>query len=89
MQGFIMQVSIDIKDDLYKRLFENGVDLQAKFNEYLVTILEKKKSYLDSKQFQEDQAYFHEALKEIENGNGGLLTQTEYDKEMNEFMKAL
>ena len=83
-----MQVSIDIKDDLYKRLFENGVDLQAKFNEYLVTILEKK-SYLDSKQFQEDQAYFHEALKEIENGNGGLLTQTEYDKEMNEFMKAL
>jgi len=83
-----MQVSIDIKDDLYKRLFENGVDLQAKFNEYLVTILEKK-SYLDSKQFQEDQAYFHEVLEEIENGNGGLLTQTEYDKEMNEFMKAL
>ena len=40
-----MQVSIDIKDDLYKRLFENGVDLQAKFNEYLVTILEKKELF--------------------------------------------
>ncbi len=84
-----MQVSINIQDDLYKRFVENGADMQTKFNEYLLTLLDKKDNYLNSKQFQEDKIYFNDALNEIENGNDIALSQKEYDAEMNEFMKAL
>jgi hypothetical protein len=84
-----MQVSINIQDDLYKRFFEDGVDMQTKFNEYLLTLLDKKDNYLSSKQFQEDKIYFNDALSEIENGNDKPLTQKEYDTKMNEFMKNL
>ena len=84
-----MQVSVNIQDDLYKRFVESGADMQTKFNEYLLTLLDKKDSYLNSKQFQEDKTYFNNALNEIENGNDVPLTQKEYDEEMNEFMKTL
>jgi len=84
-----MKVSVNIQDDLYKRFVESGADIQTKFNEYLLTLLDKKDSYLNSKQFQEDKAYFNDALNEIENGNDTLLTQKKYDEEMNEFMKTL
>ena len=84
-----MQVSVNIKDDLYKRFIESGADMQTKFNEYLLTLLDKKDSYLNSKQFQEDKIYFNNALNEIENENDTTLTQKEYDEEMNEFMKTL
>jgi len=84
-----MQVSVNIQDDLYKRFIESGADIQTKFNEYLSTLLDKKENYLNSTQFQEDKAYFNNALNEIENGNDTLLTQQEYDEEMNEFMKTL
>jgi len=84
-----MQVSVNIQDDLYKRFIESGADIQTKFNEYLSTLLDKKEHYLNSTQFQEDKAYFNNALNEIENGNDTLLTQQEYDEEMNEFMKTL
>jgi len=84
-----MQVSVNIQDDLYKRFIESGADIQTKFNEYLLTLLDKKDSYQNSKQFQEDKIYFNDALKEIENGNDTTLTQKEYDEEMNEFMKTL
>jgi len=84
-----MQISINIQDDLYKRFVESGADIQTKFNEYLLTLLDKKESDLNSTQFQEDKTYFNNALNEIENGNDTLLTQQEYDEEMNEFMKTL
>ncbi len=84
-----MQVSINIQDDLYKQFVESGVDMQTKFNEYLLTLLNKKDNYLSSKQFQEDKIYFNDALSEIENGNDKILSQKEYDEEMNEFMKTL
>jgi len=84
-----MQVSVNIQDDLYKRFVENGADIQTKFNEYLLILLDKKDSYLNSKQFQEDKIYFNDALNQIENGNDTPLTQKEYDEEMNKFMQTL
>ncbi|NOQ31928.1 MAG: hypothetical protein GQ570_12470 [Helicobacteraceae bacterium] len=84
-----MQVSINVQDDLYKRFVESGADIQTKFNEYLLTLLDNKDSYLNSKQFQEDKIYFNDALNEIDNGNDKPLNQKEYDKEMNEFLKTL
>lgn len=80
-----MQVSVNIQDDLYKRFVENGADIQTKFNEYLLTLLDKKDNYLNSKQFQEDKIYFNNALNEIESGDDTGLTQKEYDEEMKEF----
>jgi len=65
------------------------MDMQTKFNEYLLTLFDKKETYMSSEQFQEDKAYFNNALHEIESGKDELLSEDEYDKEMNEFMKAL
>ena len=84
-----MQVSINIQDDLYKKVVSSGMDMQTKFNEYLLTLFDKKETYMNSQQFQEDKAYFNNALDEIESGKDELLSQDEYNKEMNEFMKAL
>lgn len=84
-----MQVSINIQDDLYKKVVSSGMDMQTKFNEYLLTLFDKKETYMNSQQFQEDKAYFNNALDEIESGKVELLSQDEYDKEMNEFIKAL
>jgi len=53
--------------------------MQTKFNEYLLTLFDKKETYLNSQQFQEDKKYFHNALDEIESGNTKLLSQEEYD----------
>ncbi|MCF6244260.1 MAG: hypothetical protein L3J43_04435 [Sulfurovum sp.] len=39
--------------------------------------------------YEETKAYFHNALEEIENGKDTLLSQEEYDKQMDEFEKTL
>ncbi len=39
--------------------------------------------------YEETKAYFNNALKEIENGDDELLSQEEYDKQMDTFVKTL
>jgi len=39
--------------------------------------------------YEETKAYFHNALKEIENGNDIPLNQEDYEKHMNEFIETL
>lgn len=68
-----MQISIDIQDDLYKKVLNSGIDMQTKFNEYLLTLFDKKEEYLNSRQFREDKKYFHNALNEIESGKVDLV----------------
>jgi len=84
-----MQISLNIQDDVYQKLMNAGVDMQSKFNDYLSIIANKKDTYLNSQQFLDDKTYFHEALREVEDGEVELLSQEEYDKDMNEFMKSL
>jgi predicted CopG family antitoxin len=84
-----MQISLNIQDDVYQKLKNAGIDMQSKINEYLLNLVEKKDDYLDSKQFQEDRAYFHNILEDIESGKAELLTQEQYDKEMEAFEKSL
>ena len=84
-----MQISLNIQDDVYQKLLNSGVDMQSKFNDYLSIIANKKDTYLNSQQFNEDRVYFQEALREVEDGETELLPQEEYDKDMNEFMKSL
>jgi len=77
-----MQVSLNIQDDLYQKALSGGIDIQSKFNEYIKNLVEKK-------QFQENKIYFEDALNDIENGKDELLTQDQYDDEMNSFIKSL
>jgi hypothetical protein len=39
--------------------------------------------------YEESKAYFHQALRDIENGNDTLLNQEEYDEQMNIFINNL
>ncbi len=84
-----MQVSLNIQDDVYQKIKSAGIDMQSKFNEYLLNLVDKKDDYLNSKQYQEDKAYFQEALEEIESGKTELLSQEQYEKEMKAFEQSL
>ncbi|ADN09074.1 hypothetical protein [Sulfurimonas autotrophica] len=84
-----MQISLNIQDDVYQKLVNAGVDMQSKINDYLVSLADKKDDYLNSKQFQEDKAYFHQTLEDIESGKTELLSQEQYENEMEAFEKSL
>jgi hypothetical protein len=84
-----MQISLNIQDDVYQKLKSAGIDMQSKINEYLLNLVDRKDDYLNSKQFQEDKAYFHKILEDIESGRTELLSQEQYDKEMEAFEKSL
>ena len=72
-----MQISLNIQDDVYQKLKSAGIDMQSKINEYLLNLVDKKDDYLSSKQYQEDRAYFQEALKEIESEKTKQLSHPE------------
>ncbi|WP_457747471.1 hypothetical protein [Sulfurimonas sp.] len=84
-----MQISLNIQDDVYQKLKNAGIDMQSKINEYLLNLVDRKDDYLNSKQFKEDRAYFHEILEDIESDRTELLSQEQYDKEMEAFEKSL
>ncbi|WP_434636301.1 hypothetical protein MLC35_06810 [Sulfurimonas sp. NW7] len=72
-----MQISLNIQDDVYQKLKSAGIDMQSKINEYLLNLVDRKDDYLNSKQFQEDKAYFQNALENIESGKTKPLSHTE------------
>ena len=84
-----MQISLNIKDEIYHKLVNAGVDMQSKINEYLTTLVKKEDDYINSKQFQEDRAYFQEILKGVKSGEAELISQEAYDKEIDSFIKSL
>lgn len=84
-----MQISLNIQDDVYQKLKNAGIDMQSKINEYFLNLVDRKDDYFNSKQCQKDRAYFHEILKDIESGRTELLTQEQYNKEMEAFEKSL
>ena len=84
-----MQISLNIKDDVYKKLVDAGVDMQSKFNDYLSNLANKKDTYINSKQFNKDKAYFNQALEDIESGKDELIEQKEYEEDMDKFIKSL
>ena len=84
-----MQISLNIKDEIYNKLVNAGVDMQSKINEYLTTLVKKEDDYINSKQFQEDREYFQEILKGVKSGEVELISQEAYDKEIDSFIKSL
>ncbi len=79
-----MQISIDIQDDIYQRLQKAGIDIQSRFNEYLASL-----AYKNAKKYEEDKAYFQQALDEIESGKAELIDEEQYEKEMKTFERSL
>jgi len=84
-----MRISLNIQDDVYQKLVNAGVDMQSKINDYLVNLASKKDTSLNSQQFKENSAYFHEALKDIESGKDELIEHKEYEEDMENFIKSL
>ena len=82
-----MQISLNVQDEIYHKLKSAGVDMQAKINEYLLSLVDKKDNYMDSKQFQEDKAYFQAALENIESGKVEPLSHDEVWKKIEEHTK--
>ena len=83
-----MQVSLNIKDDLYNRAIRNGVDMQSKFAEYLKSQLDQK-DYLDSEHFQEDKAYFNNAYEELKTGKTEVLSHENVWNEIEKHIETL
>ena len=79
-----MQISIDIQDDIYQQLQKAGIDIQSRFNEYLASL-----AYKNTKKYEEDKAYFQQALEEVESGKAELLDEEQYEKEMKTFERSL
>ena len=84
-----MQISLNIQDDIYQKLVNSGIDMQSKFNEYITSLVNQKDTYMHSKEFQEDRAYFHQALEDIESGKDKLIEHREYEEDMENFIKSL
>ncbi len=79
-----MQVSIDVQEDLYKKIVTSGVDMQSRFNEYLRDQFEED-AYLNSTQFQVDKKELEETLAEIKNGTAKMLSHEEMWQEVENF----
>ncbi len=72
-------IHFQVEDSLYNEIVKKGINVQDELKLALNKILSRKENYLNSSQFQEDKAYFHNALEEIESGavklvpfNGGF-----------------
>ncbi len=84
-----MQISLNIKDETYHKLMSAGVDMQSKIDDYLTNLIKKEDDYLSSKEFQENKAYFHEALREIEAGEITTLSHNEIWERIEEHTKSI
>ena len=80
-----MQVSIEVEKEIYDQVTNSGVDMQRKFNEYLLDQLEES-NYMKSPQFQEDKAYFQKIRKEIKSGEVNLLKFDEDSDTLDDFI---
>ncbi|MEA1955017.1 MAG: hypothetical protein U9N02_00815 [Campylobacterota bacterium] len=82
-------IKLQLDDSLYSKIVEKGFNIQEELNLVLKNLASKKISYIDSEQFKKDKKYFQNELQEIENGTASLLSQEEYDEDMNKFLKTL
>ena len=81
-------IHFQVEDDLYKKVVSSGMDMQSKFNEYLLTLFDKKEIYMSSKQFKEDKAYFQNSLEEIDSEKVKTLSHDEAWEQIEKHTKA-
>ena len=81
-----MQISLNIDDVIYEKLKKSGIDIQEKIDEMLNSLVKER---FHSEEFLENRAYFQNVLEEIESGKAELLSQEEYEKEIEEILNSL
>ncbi len=66
-------IQFQVEDSLYNEIVKRGINIQDELRLALNKILYNKESYLSSQNFQDDKAYFQNALDEIDNGQVKLV----------------
>jgi hypothetical protein len=84
-----MELAIKIEDKIYQEAIKTGVDIQEEFNSYLKETIEQNqlKNYLNSKEFIKDKEYFHQILKEVEDGTAELIDHEQFWDEIDKSLK--
>ena len=84
-----MELAIKIEDKIYQEAIRTGVDMQEEFNNYLKETIEQNqlKDYLNSKEFIKDKEYFHQILKEVEDGTAELIDHEQLWDEIDKSLK--
>ncbi len=81
-------IQFQVEDSLYNEIVKRGINIQDELKLALNKILYKKESYLSSQNFQDDKAYFQNALDEIESGEVKLLSHNDVWEQIEKHSKA-
>ncbi len=79
-------IKIEIEDHIYKKVVDSGVNLQERFKEMIYDFLDDGYPAITTEEAKRRVA---KAVKDVRNGSATLLTQEEYDKDMDSFLKSL
>lgn len=79
-------IQFQVEDSLYNEIVKRGINIQDELRLALNKILYKKESYLSSQNFQDDKAYFQNALDEIEGGEVKLVPFNDGFDELDAFI---
>ncbi len=79
-------IKIELEDHIYKRAIDSGVNLQEKFKEMIYDVLDDGYPAITTEEAKRRVA---KAVKDVRDGSAILLTQEEYDKDMDKFLKSL
>ena len=83
-----MQISIDIQDDIYRRLQTAGIDIQSRINEFALLLL-KRDSDTKPLSFDEASKRVSEAVERYDTQSGEYLDELQYKREMERFYKTI
>ena len=79
-------IKIELEDHIYKKVVDSGVNLQERFKEMIYDFLDDGYPAITTEEAKRRVA---KAVKDVRNGSATLLTQEEYDKDMDSFLKSL
>ena len=79
-------IKIELEDHIYKKVVDSGVNLQERFKEMIYDFLDDGYPAITTKEAKRRVA---NAVKDVRDGSATLLTQEEYDKDMDSFLKSL
>ena len=81
-----IKIKIELEDHIYNKVVDSGVNLQERFKEMIYDFLDDGYPAITTKEAKRRVA---NAAKDVRDGSATLLTQEEYDKDMDSFLKSL
>lgn len=79
-------IKIQLEDTMYQNIVQSGVDIQAKFREFLVDFVDDGYPAITT---EEAKKRVTQAVEEYKNGTGVYLSDEEYEIRMNNHMEKL